>query len=814
MSLKSNRGLTPYPYTNLPTPTSIRILKVLPREQNWKGRISITLEVVNLKDNPQYTALSYTWGNPCTVFTETEDDEIPSAETAAQASIDIICNGYYIKVTKNCHEFLKVVQRVGKLVTTSQYARWLHGRREADNLVPDDMKYFWIDAICINQVSIPERSAQVSIMRDIYDKAGLVLIWLGSKDVFSDEAIDVLETIANVNSSKLTLADPLALGETFLNVKFYDCLDIPIIHARQWQSVFAFLERSWFVRGWVIQEISLARRAMVLCGTRCFSVRILLIATSALDSLGIMSSLAFMNQEGYARAKAGAFVDADDFNNELQYDTFSTFPGLAGKGGSLSRPSYEATSSQDTNRNMINMSDRRKLILTTHPRSTAGQLPFLMGLWQRFSDPSLLQPRTPRQRAESVSMPLQFLLYLCDNALFSRLDDKVYAFIGIAAESCWASFPIDYARPVAETYTLVTRQMMRVSRSVRVLSLCPDQCRRKLTDLPSWVPDFSIERVRHALDNGFDQSMGTFSPLCFDASRGLEWHEDISEHLCPLLSVEAIYCATVSARATIKPSLYGEAKRELFFELLEYGKTTQCTIEELVKAIAAFDAVCVASDPNYPSLETVIEIFKTHAEQLIFGSHINMVTSGNNLPAGLDEFTLADEAFGKRFALYSGFTQPIYLTAKMMEIHVRTRDRLLAGVQSDREEVQSQKTSSNERWASDDFEIISSIFEKPPGAYTSAQLDASSRLLSAAFRDTTLFQMEKRQYGRVRIGRGPLSVLKGDEVWILAGGRVPYILRPLGNDKYEFIGEAYLEDVMYGEAVGSGSSQPQIITLE
>lgn len=76
MSLKSSRGLTPYPYTDLPTPTSIRILKVLPKGQNRKGRMSVTLEVVDLKDNPRYTALSYTWGNPCTVYTE--DDEILS----------------------------------------------------------------------------------------------------------------------------------------------------------------------------------------------------------------------------------------------------------------------------------------------------------------------------------------------------------------------------------------------------------------------------------------------------------------------------------------------------------------------------------------------------------------------------------------------------------------------------------------------------------------------------------------------------------------------------------------------------------------
>jgi hypothetical protein len=626
--------------------------------------------------------------------------------------------------------------------------------------------------------------------------------------------IDVLETITNVSSSKLALVDPLTLGTTFLSVEFYNCLGISTIHARQWQSVYAFLERSWFVRGWIIQEISLARRAVVLCGTRCFSLRILLVASHVLGSCGIMGMLAAMNQGGYARAKAGAFVDADDFINALQSNMFTMFPGLMDKGESLPKPGYETIRSQDTKRSMIDMSDRRKLILTTPPRSTAGQLGFLVGLQRHFSDPTLLQLETSRRRAESALMPLQFLLYLCDSALFSRLDDRVYAFIGLATESCWASFPIDYARPVAETYTLVTRQMMRVSRSVRTLSLCPDRFRRKLMDLPSWVPDFSVERVRHALDNGFDQSMGTFFPLCFNASRGLEWHEDISEHSCPLLRVEAIYCATVNARATIKPRMSGEEKYELYFEWLEFGKTTQRTIKELVKIITAFDAVRVTPDSNYPSLETVIEAFKIFAEQVIFNFHVNMVTSSNNLPASLDEFILADEKFRKRFALYSEFTQPIYLTTKMTEIHVRTRDRLLVGVQSDREEIQSQKTPSNKHWTSDDFKTISSIFKKPPGAYTSAELQTSTRLLNAAGRDTTLFQTEKGQYGKAKIGRGPISVSKGDEVWILAGGKVPYILHPLGNDKYEFIGKAYLDGIMYGEVVESGNSRLQTIALK
>lgn len=40
-------------------------------------------------------------------------------------------------------------------------------------------RFFWVDAICINQNDLEERSAQVQIMPQIYSKASCVIVWLG-----------------------------------------------------------------------------------------------------------------------------------------------------------------------------------------------------------------------------------------------------------------------------------------------------------------------------------------------------------------------------------------------------------------------------------------------------------------------------------------------------------------------------------------------------------------------------------------------------------------------------------------------------------
>jgi vancomycin permeability regulator SanA len=59
----------------------------------------------------------------------------------------------------------------------------------------DKPRLFWIDAICINQTDLEERSAQVLKMKDIFEKANDVVIWLG---VGSDETALAMSFIRKV----------------------------------------------------------------------------------------------------------------------------------------------------------------------------------------------------------------------------------------------------------------------------------------------------------------------------------------------------------------------------------------------------------------------------------------------------------------------------------------------------------------------------------------------------------------------------------------------------------------------------------------
>jgi hypothetical protein len=108
----------------------------------------------------------------------------------------------------------------------------------------------WIDALCIDQSNVQERSHQVTLMSDIYSQAAGVVIYLGENTTDSDLAIDyILDTDNPAEGNLLEFTKSAAL-----------------IHALD-----HLFNRPWFNRVWVIQEVAFAVDATVICGTRTFS---------------------------------------------------------------------------------------------------------------------------------------------------------------------------------------------------------------------------------------------------------------------------------------------------------------------------------------------------------------------------------------------------------------------------------------------------------------------------------------------------------------------------------------------------------------
>lgn len=168
-----------------------------------------------------------------------------------KASRKVLCNGKAMDTTLNLYDALLAIRRIP---STGSYEK-IGGA--------DRTKYIWIDAICINQEDIEERNAQVKIMDQIYSRTSMTIIWLGRDDEFTREAGAIIQRLAKLSLTQASLMGQISGS---LESRDYEALGMPKITDRQWLAVYAFLNRNWFKRLWIIQEVALARRAAVLCG--------------------------------------------------------------------------------------------------------------------------------------------------------------------------------------------------------------------------------------------------------------------------------------------------------------------------------------------------------------------------------------------------------------------------------------------------------------------------------------------------------------------------------------------------------------------
>lgn len=169
-----------------------------------------------------YEALSYVWGS----YT---------------ASYEIATDGKIMSITTSLHDALMYLRQ------------------------PNEDRILWIDALCIDQSNINERSHQVNHMGEIYRKSHDVIVWLG---YFSGDAV-VMKTVVDQYTKQLP-------PEAFENWSHGDqrwreqwreaeknlgISDNTKVH----NGLKAFMASPWFTRVWVLQEVANARRAVIEC---------------------------------------------------------------------------------------------------------------------------------------------------------------------------------------------------------------------------------------------------------------------------------------------------------------------------------------------------------------------------------------------------------------------------------------------------------------------------------------------------------------------------------------------------------------------
>lgn len=111
--------------------------------------IHATLEHIPLHQDPDFVALSYTWGT-------------------LDADHSLRIGASQLKITKNLHEALTHLYRAG-------------------------ITRLWIDAVCINQADLEEKAGQVLRLSTIFQGAKEVIAWVGTHDQYTSILFKCIE---------------------------------------------------------------------------------------------------------------------------------------------------------------------------------------------------------------------------------------------------------------------------------------------------------------------------------------------------------------------------------------------------------------------------------------------------------------------------------------------------------------------------------------------------------------------------------------------------------------------------------------------
>jgi hypothetical protein len=221
---------------------SIRLIELNNRSSSRIDPVSFSLLGTYLEDAPPYVALSYTWGDPSCPFL----DLLTPLPTAP---VKTLCDDEPFYVEPNLSVAL---ERLACLFKDSPNT------------------YIWIDAICINQTDEAEKTSQVKMMGEIYTRAQKVYAWLGPEDASSDEALYILDQISEPSLETIKNASgsvDFKYPETY--TQKLGILPIPV---GWWFAWGALMERSYFKRAWILQEVVSAVEVTFLIGDSHFEM--------------------------------------------------------------------------------------------------------------------------------------------------------------------------------------------------------------------------------------------------------------------------------------------------------------------------------------------------------------------------------------------------------------------------------------------------------------------------------------------------------------------------------------------------------------
>jgi hypothetical protein len=308
----------------------------------------------------------------------------------------------------------------------------------------DEERVLWVDALCINQENIRERSEQAQWMQSIYQRARQTVAWLGDANQYSNHAMDLLEKLRGTQQDidrfnwpedmlgwQGSHFDPaFALGEgkdaLFDAVSLYlsdlGLTQLIDLSEADWTALENFLTiRPYWTRLWVVQEVANGQKVEIRCESR---------------SMGL--------------------------------DTLKYLPCMNRPLGKKPEYSPEDAAAHIRFRRLITKPFQlvRQRRLTRHPMRNFGM---------EESSTSFMNPMETFRSFQ-----------------YTDPRDKVYALLGLTSVDKDMPLPkLDYSKTVSQVYSETVHAIINDNADLSVLCLRKSFEGTLTHEMPSWVPDWT-----------------------------------------------------------------------------------------------------------------------------------------------------------------------------------------------------------------------------------------------------------------------------------------------------------------------------------
>ncbi|KAJ2970309.1 hypothetical protein NQ176_g8252 [Zarea fungicola] len=671
------------------------------------------------------------------------------------------CGGYE-SFNKTRHEkvvavFQALAESVDPLVNTVE--------REPDGAE----RLIWVDAVCINQRDVEEKSIQVGMMDRIYQNSVYVVAWLGPPDEHTDLGLKTANTLITHLDEFCTSYISPWLG---LDRDKYADAGVPHLPPTDWASLASIYQRQWFRRAWIIQEAILSPILLVYIGSRLVPW----------FDLGMLAQ-ALRRQE----AKLGSSIST-------RFEPTSG-PGIAVEWNMAEMFQWRTNMSMTQRGSHAEAAGYEKLFALAE----------LVGCFWTF------RATDPKDKIFSVY-------------------GLINKFAG--GSSGQLRHVTDYSRSVASVYTSATRQIMNEQGSLEILSHSLFS-KNPVVDLPCWVPDYSAPAVNpipkiFSASQGLELELPrlqTEKGNDDDPRLRLE-----GLRLGALTAVSGRQGTRPMEKFIFEPKWF---EMVLALKDLPEGQMRPPLAELLWRTLCmdlSYGGFFSATDNGTKAPDEYRDQFTSFVLLMILALADRKVLEKNgidpaNSAATLSMFDASYDPFQEELAstlqnLDAIIARDLKTDAAEAIPSFMPPSELVVKFWNDIRCTMVRCTPVDEDGGPFDFTVPPQVLAGEKRCVGTGYVCTDSRMFRRCFNFSSAYSVAfgYRQLitlDELYLGVGPVSAQVGDEVWVLPGLTCPVVLRQAtGEEKtFSFIGCCYLYGLMHGQAV-EGAREKGIDSME